>query len=352
MDGIYIKELLYRSQVKIVLNNEDFLNSYALIDNNQAEYGLLLGLYEACPNKAFLFEIGDLKDIHQYYTNVVSYINLNYKSFELSLFSLDGQGNLSCRCLQNCSGLSQKDEELYNLAIRISNEHNSYILVRANCSFVLFHKGVFDESFKHSYADRRKLIEAEEKKYNIDQLDQAFAHYHMHRRYNGCSYVTGGKIKNSLKEQDLRNDLFQFLKKETNMHVVVELCTSQIEDEESVDISLIDRNSKVSIIEVKFLIQKGYYEDPEKCAYSFNRFKDGYEQLNKYCIHLNRDNYNLHSAFLYMFYAHNDSEEKVRSKADEHFEKFLAVDACSTEFRNHYKNTIIDNMLDIQYVRI
>lgn len=329
-------------------NDNNFLDSYALVGNNQAEYGLLLGLYEACPDKVFLFEIGDLKDIHRYYSTATAYVNSNYKSFELRIFSLDRQGKMSDNCLEMCSGTSKKDEELFNHAIKISKEHGSYILVRANNSYVLFCKGIFDEDFKHSYADRQKLREAVEKKYNIDQLDQVFAHYHVYRKYNGCRYISNGKVMNSLTEQDLRNDLCRYLKKETNMHIVVELCTSQIEDEESVDISLIDRNSNVSIIEVKFLIKKGFYEDPLKSAYSYIRFKDGYEQLNKYCIHLKKDSYALHSAFLYMFYAHTDSEETIHHKAKVYLEEFVSGNACSLKFRNHYKNTVCDNLLDVQ----
>ena len=173
-----------------------------------------------------------------------------------------------------------------------------------------------------------------------------FEQFHVDRKHNGCEYVVDGRVSNAISEQKLRNHLIEYLKKETNMFVVAELCTSQTEDEESVDISVIDKNKSVSIIEVKFFVKRGMVEDPGKVAYSFSRFADGYQQLDRYCIHLNQDNYSLHSAYLYMFYAHTKTLLEVTEIARGHLNQFLADPKCSVYFKHHYKGTICDDILE------
>lgn len=77
---------------------------------------------------------------------------------------------------------------------------------------------------------------------------------------------------------------------------------------------------------------------------------DGYNQLNRYCIHLDEDNnYNVRYAYLYMFYAHSDSFVDIKSKADSYCKEFLADFSYkeTEKFRQHYKNTIFDNIVDI-----
>lgn len=194
------------------------------------------------------------------------------------------------------------------------------------------------------------MIEAERRKYNIDQLVHVFNNFHIHRMYQGCDYVINGKVSNSVSEQQLRNHLIKYLIIETNCQVIPELCTSFENDEESVDISLIDKNQSVAIIEVKYFIKKGCFEDLNKSAYSPSRFSDGYTQLNRYCIHLDHDSYNLHSAFLYMFYAHSKSLDEVRKDAQSYLDAFLISPSCSDHFKHHFYSTICDNILDQKHV--
>ena len=330
----------------MVPRDDAFLRAYSSIGANQAEYKILSSMYETCRNKVFLFELSDLKAITKCYQTAIEYINYNYKSHELRLFTLLGLESMSLTTLDTRAGTSIKDEELFNFAIELSKQHSSYILVRATSSFVLLHNGVFDNDFENTYADRQKLAEAENRKFNIDQLSQAFEQYHVDRKHNGCDYIVNGKVADSISEQKLRNHLIDYLKRETNMFVVAELCTSQTDDEESVDISVIDKNRSVSIIEVKYFVKKGLFETPDKAAYSHKRFMDGYQQLNRYCIHLDQDCYNLHSAFLYMFYAHTKSLNEIAEIAKEHLDNFLKEPNCSDFFRHHYKETVFDNVLE------
>lgn len=330
----------------------NFLDSAGFVNKNQAEYSILTDLYSACSSKYFLLQLYKIDDIKEFYTDVVKYINENYHSFELIKFVLGEGGALSHEVLNNIACSSLRDVDLFNLSIKLSSD-NSYVLVKGNDTLVLMHNGEFDDKFKNLFADKQKMLEAEKEKKDIDQLEWVFEDFHMHRKYRGCDYVVAGKVSNDVDEQQLRNSIMDFLHKKTNLHIVTELCTSKTNDEESVDIGLIDSNKRVAIIEVKYFVKKGLFVDERKKAYDEKRFLDGYEQLNKYCIHLNEDNYNLHSAFLYMFYADQRPKEQVVADAEAYLKQYMSKDeggVCSEKFKNHYKMTFCDNMLDLQYI--
>ena len=325
---------------------DDFLGSTNSIGEYQAEYGILSSMYNFCDNMVFLFELVDINDIKIYFQEAVNYINSHYKSFNVQLFYLTETNSFSSRIVNSRAGASIKDEELINIAIKTSGDNHSYVLVRARTSLTLFYNGEFAKDFENTFADKQKMIEAERRKYNIDQLSHVFTNFHIQRMYQGCDYVKNGKVSNSVSEQQLRNHLIKYLKVETNCNVIPELCTSLENDEESVDISLIDKNQSVAIIEVKFFVKKGFFEDSNKAAYSPSRFIDGYTQLNRYCIHLDHDSYNLHSAILYMFYAHSNTLDEIRNNAQAYLDTFLLSPSCSDHFRQHYYTTICDNILD------
>ncbi len=332
----------------------NFLDSAGFVNKNQAEYSILSDLYSVCSSKYFLLQLYKIDDIKEFYTDVVEYINENYHSYELIKFVLGEGGVLRHEVLSNIACSSLKDIDLFNLAIKLSAD-NRYILVKGSDTLVLMHNGEFDDKFKNLFADKQKMLEAEKEKKDIDQLEWVFQDFHMHRKFRGCDYVVAGKVSNDVDEQQLRNSIMDFLRKKTNLHIVPELCTSKTHDEESVDIGLIDSNKRVAIIEVKYFVKKGLFVDERKKAYDEKRFLDGYEQLDKYCIHLNEDNYNLHSAFLYMFYADQRPKEEVVADAEVYLKKYMSNDegaVCSEKFKNHYKMTFCDNMLDVQYVNL
>lgn len=332
--------------------NNDFLDFAGFISENQAEYSILSDLYSECKNMIFLFELSELNKIKFEYSKVVKFINDNYKSFDLRKFNLDVNGNVNCEVLKNVSGNSLKDEELFNMAMDITQKNNSYVLVRSSRSLVLINRGNFDTEFKNVFADKQTLIDFNSRKRDINELELVFENFHSERKYKGCDYIQGNKLHDSISEQQLRNHLIGFLEKATKLHVVPELCTSKQEDEESVDIGVINSDNEVAIIEVKYFVMKGFFVNPEKYAYSKGRFKDGYEQLNRYCIHLDKENYKLHSAFLYMFYAHSESTEIIYNSSKEYYDSFINADnnECSLDFKHHYKNTICDNMVDVRLV--
>lgn len=329
----------------------EFLDSAGFINKNQAEYSILTDLYNVCSNKCFLFQLKKLDDIKSFYTNVVKYINDNYKSFKLMKFILNEEGVMSHETLNNKAASSFDDTYLFNLALGISSDDN-FVLVKGKSTLTLMHNGRFDDKFKNIFADKQKMLEVEKEKKDIDQLEWVFEEFHLQRKYRGCEYVIAGKVSDDLTEQLLRNSIMEFLKKKTKLYVVPELCTSKTNDEESVDIGVIDSNNRVAIIEVKYFVKQGFFVDGNKKAYNDRRFLDGYKQLDKYCVHLNDYNYNLHSAFLYMFYADAKSRDEIVKDAETYLKEFMnneGKEACSDKFRNHYKMTYCDNILDLQY---
>ena len=335
----------------MVQMRNEFLDSAGFINKNQAEYSILTDLYNACSNKCFLFQLKNLDGIKNFYTDVVKYINVNYKSFELMKFVLNEEGIISHEILNNMAGSSFSDVDLLNLALDISSD-GSYVLVRGKSTLTLMHNGKFDDKFNNLFADKQKMLEVEKEKKDIDQLEWVFEEFHLQRKFRGCEYVIAGKVSDDVSEQQLRNSIMEFLKRKTKLYVVPELCTSKTNDEESVDIGVIDSNNRVAIIEVKYFVKQGLFVAENKKAYSEKRFLDGYKQLDKYCIHLNEDNYDLHSAFLYMFYADVKSREEVIKDAEAYLAEYMSIEgeeACSGKFKNHYKMTYCDNILDLQY---
>lgn len=329
-----------------------FLELARFANKNQAEYSILADLQKKCEGKIFLLQLSKLEVIKEVYSDVIKYINQEYKSFRLDKFILDSNGNIAHETIKNVAGSSLENEALYNMALEYSNADN-YVLVKGKNTIILMHNGGFDQNFGNVFANKQKMLENEKNKKNIDQLDWVFDEFQIQRKYLGCEYVVSKKVSDNVDEQILRNSLIEFLREQTNLHIVQELCTTKTNDEESVDIGVIDSDSRVAIIEVKFFVKKGLFENPEKKAYSKKRFLDGYKQLNKYCVHLKEDNYDLHSAFLYMFYAHTDSREAIENSGKEYLKKYMALgeqNEHSEKFVNHYKETICDNMLNIKYI--
>ena len=334
-------------------NNNDFLNT--LINENTAEYNILYALKEQCCGKDFLLQMKNISEIKNLSSKIVSYIESVYKSYELTLFSITGDYEFENVIINNLSGNNESLEFLINESQRISKENSSFILVKCYNNFFLVHNGKIDTGFKGIIENKNALRQRNEEKLDINHLEEAFENYISHKRYNGCSYVKRingiPKVIDDITERTLRNDLFSFLKKKTKLFVVPELCTSLSEDEESVDVALVNENNEMAIIEVKFFIKKGFFvSNSTDSMYSFVRFKDGYDQLNRYCIHLDEDNsYHVKYAYLYMFYAHSESLINIEAKADSYRQEFLEeyLEDETKKFKQHYKKTIFDNMIDV-----
>ncbi|MBO4640037.1 MAG: hypothetical protein J5710_09810 [Treponema sp.] len=334
-------------------NQNNFLNS--IINENNAEYNILYSIRNQCGTKNYLLEMYNISEIKNYAQKIVSYISEVYKSFEIRLFSLNINNDISDCIISNPTGNTDGIEFLINESRRISKANNTYILVNCNTNFFLVYKGEIVESFSGIIENKNSLMQRKEERLDIDHLEEAFENYMSHKRHNGCSYVkkvdNKPKIIDDISEQKLRNDLFRFLERRTKLHVFTEYNTSLTHDEESVDIGLINENDDLAIIEVKFFIEKGAFVSNDKnSVYSITRFQDGYEQLCRYCNHLDEDRiYKIRFAYLYMFYAHSMSKDELKNESENLYNNFLkSHEKMETEkIRQHYKTTILDNMLDI-----
>lgn len=327
----------------------DFLSTANTINENQFEYAILANIDNSCKDKIFLLEIHDLNIIKNYSTELIMYINKEYTSYNFKKIVLEKSGSIASEILvSNMAGSSMTEKNIENIAIKISTDNSSYVLVKTNESLCLLKNGKFDESFEHVNKYKRELQFKNERRPGLDKLQWAFDNYHISRKYNNCDYIINGKVKNSLSEQLLRNHLIEYLKENTKLFVSTEMCTSDYQDEESVDIGVIDKDNRIAIIEVKFFIQKGFYEDSEKSRYSFSRFKDGYIQLDRYCRHISKDEgKKLHSAYLYMFYAHKSPINNIKKEAEKWFDH-VKTKNLSEQFHTHYKKTIYDDLMDLE----
>ena len=113
---------------------------------------------------------------------------------------------------------------------------------------------------------------------------------------------------------------------------------------EAVDIKIYDKRDRIVVIEVKFIFESEYYVDSGKQQYPYTRFRDGYEQLEKYFKNIiEQDLGNLNGGYLYMFYAHSNVsrlEEKKKEYLDE------VVSNVSLKFFNqYYYDTILHDVL-------
>lgn len=335
------------------MSNNDFLNS--LVNENNAEYNILYALKKQCDSKNFLLQIYNIEEIKNLFSELVSYISNKYKSYELILFSINKENKFENEIISVPKKQSLDTEFLINRSQKISRENFSYVLVNYDTNFFLVYNGEIVNAFYGIIENKNSLRQRNNEKLDINHLEEAFENYISFKRYNGCDYVkrVNGipKVIDNILEQTLRNDLFKFLKKRTKLFVVPELCTSLSEDEESVDIALVDEDNEMAIIEVKFFVQKGFFvTETQTSMYSLSRFKDGYEQLNRYCIHLDTDNnYHLRYAYLYMFYAHSKAKENIEQEAEKYRSEFLTSSDVETEkFEQHFKKTILDNIVDIE----
>lgn len=172
-----------------MLKNENFLNTASFISENQAEYSILSDLYTECQNMFFMLEIFKLKMIKFKYDKILKYIKENYKSFDLRNFQFNSDGTLRTNILKNISGSSLKDEDLFNIAMEISRKNNSYILIRTNGILVLLKNGNFDSNFNNIFTDKQALIDSNNKKRNINELELVFENYHSERKYKGCDFI-------------------------------------------------------------------------------------------------------------------------------------------------------------------
>lgn len=339
----------------MTFDEKAFLKTSSAINKNQAEYNILSSL-KYCDYEIFFLQLFNIQLVKECLKDILNYLSSEYNASELNLFCLDDSKSLTKIKIGKLSNSIEKEDFLINKAQEISS-NGTYVLIKSKTIFSLFYNGKFDENFKNYFISKESLQEIQASKYEMKDLKVVFDIYHSNRKHNGSDYIkcnTIGepKVVDSISEQELRNDLFKFLKDKTNLIEIPEQCTSLMRDEESVDISLVDYNNNVAIIEVKFVIGKDYFlSDSKRNKYKFeDRFSKGYKQLSRYCNHLFEEKlYNVRNAFLYMFYAYSQNEVEIKKKADKIYNDYLMNNVEETKkLKQQYSGTILDNIVDIE----
>lgn len=177
----------------------------------------------------------------------------------------------------------------------------------------------------------------------ISDLPCVFDHFEVechHESYNSACFQEDLKIASNIREQELRNILMHYLDRNIGGKVQTEFCTDYENDEESVDIYLYD-GTVSAMIEVKIAFAKAKYAG--KTNYSLKeRARKGYDQLDKYAKHLEKDLRKAHYGYLYIFHMLNGTDETVVANVEEvKTEKFNDL---SSEFHSMYSGTILNNM--------
>lgn len=334
-----------------------FFGTSSKINKNQAEYSILSSLRDGCDCEIYLLQLHDINIVKDSYSDILKFLESKYKANILTLFTIDKNRNYTVEKIEQLNSKSEAEAFLFNKAQGISSK-GTYVLVKSKDIFALYHNGLMDEKFRQFIITKESMLELKSNYLELSDLKSIFDFYHSNRKYKGADYIrkdsmSNPKVVDSISEQILRNDLFDFLNNKININATVyfELCTSKTNDEESVDLSLVDMNNNIAIIEVKFVIGQGFFlSDPKKEKYKFDRFKKGYEQLNKYCNHISKDNLRtLRFAYLYMFYAHSDKREKIEAEADAYYKDYMdETDSEETKkLRQQYSGTIFDNIVDV-----
>lgn len=237
------------------------------------------------------------------------------------------------------------DIEFHNLMDEKFKDYKGYcFIVNAGISYMMYN-GVIDSEIGGSLLRFRTMQEMNNIRKNVSNLREVFENFYSackyQKIYSEICFESNGMIKAEIKEQELRNLLIQYLKQNVKgVQVQPEFCTDYNNDEESVDICLND-GIEMAIIEVKFSFSKKYYLGSTYYKLK-DRIGDAMKQLDKYAKHLEKDNRQVHYAYVYMFY-HNDMTEKEVS--DDINNKYLELkDILSPAFHAIYKCTITNDM--------
>jgi len=328
----------------------DFMNSIDDISSYDAEFKILSEYFEIHSKQTFILKISKISDIKTCSDSIHEYINQTYKNYDMRIYICE-DGKISDRIIdpQICS----KSIELHNFALNEST-NGCHILLKTKDEFCLFYEQNYVVEFSNSLIVDKLYKEIDDKLFSIDNLEDAILRYQTTRKAAEKTIFLSqdGKIKSELDERMLRNHLYSFLKLNVRGIPIHELCTSLYNDEESVDISIHDKNNRVVIIEVKYIVEEKFYSSAAgKVIYSYTRFRDGYRQLDKYCLHLETENnFNIHSSHLYMFFAHTCGYDMMMQKAGKYLEECRGD--LSSSFNHAYRHTFLDDISNNENQRI
>lgn len=290
------------------MNKDIFLAKATESSSFISESKILTQLAEM--GKALIISMDDLSYFSMYYLQIKNVIE-KVRQSQFHHIHVDCQGNCEVEDLGN---RELEEYEIVNLVEERFKDYEGYCFVVDSGMQYLYTEGKIDASVRSCLEKTRSMQKQLKLLKPVSCIKEVFAHFRVTCNYTKdyydlCFDKESGKVKQEIKEQELRNILMHYLKKNMQGEVTVEFCTDYVNDEESVDIYINDGNQR-AIIEVKFSIPKKYYEG--KTNYSIaGRTGDGIKQLDKYAKHLAKDSRLVDYGYVYMFYISDMKRETV-----------------------------------------
>lgn len=273
--------------------------------------------------KAVIVSVDNLEVFNNHYLDIKREIEKLKKS-ELYHIHIEVDGNFTKEVLHN---RNISDIKILNLVLQKFRDYAGYCFVIDSGMQYLLENGEFSESVGTCLQKIKSMQEKLELLKPVSSIKEVFAHFLVDCQYEEYYYdkyfdKNSGKVYSTVKEQELRNILLNYLDRNLKGEVCVEFCTDYHNDEESVDIYVNDGTQR-AIIEVKFSLATQYYDGT---YYSItDRFAKGIQQLDKYAIHLAKDSRLVDYAYVYMFYMSKLKLETIRKRFDKKYE-LLKID--------------------------
>jgi len=222
-------------------------------------------------------------------------------------------------------------------------KYMGFVFVVYNGFRCLIHNGRYSNEVNACLMRRESMNEQLNVLNPVSKLLSVFGYFLVdceQGKYYAECFGQDRKVKSDIYEQDLRNLLYRYLREKMKGLVQPEYCTSIFNDEESVDIHIYDGNES-ALVEVKFAFSKDYYAG--KTFYCLkDRARKGYEQLNRYAMHLEKDSRRTEYGHMYIFHMLDRTEEQVYSDVNDVFNSM--DNELSPEFYTIYHGTQYNNM--------
>lgn len=321
------------------MNKELFFAKAASSNSFISESKILSQLADM--KKAVIICMDDTQYFVEYFMNIKSAIE-KLKMANFYKIEVQDSGELQ---IENLGIRKDREAEILNFVEERFKEYKGYCFVVDSGMQYLYSNGKIDEDIKSCLEKTKSMQKRLEVLKPVSSVREVFAHFIVECKYQKKYYEKcfnkEGMVKKEIKEQELRNILMQYLKKNMQGEVSVEFCTDYTNDEESVDIYLNDGDQR-AIIEVKFSLSKKYYEG----ATNYNiakRVGDGIKQLDKYAIHLSKDARLVDYGYVYMFYMNDMEEDTLRKNIDDKVKEVM--DSASSDLHSIFAGVQTNDMM-------
>lgn len=290
--------------------------------------------------KAVMLSSDSLENIQKAHQSIINAV-MNQKTAMFVHYHVNNDYTIVDSIL---SESSITDAKMMNIAQKIAGDgYKGYIFV-VDCELqYLFFNGQLREDIESILMRARTAKKQYDDLYPVSKLSIVLDHFLIDCKhgvfYDDC-FRHDGIIRCTIRERELRNILINYLRGKMQGEVPPEFCTDMEEDEESVDIGLYD-GKETAIIEVKYAFDNKYYAGKTRYKLTDRAIK-GYEQLNKYAIHLSKDGRRVEYGYLYVFHITSKTETEIQVEVASVFESLK--DRLSPEFISIYTETVYNDM--------